>query len=176
MKVYYPMLLLFFVAGALDSAGAETKETKIKRALSAAPSNVANRARVVDMDEKGKMTLLRDGDNGFTCVAGHLGIVGDSPACMDAAGLQWMLDWMSQKPKPTNIQPGIIYQLAGASDWSAKDPWATSGTPLKWPPGWVITWPFNPRTTGLSSEPNDTGIWIMWAGTPYAHLMINKCP
>jgi hypothetical protein len=176
MKVYSLVLLSLFAAGASSSAGGETKEIKIKRALSAAPANVAVRARVVDMDEKGKMTVLRDGDNGFTCVAGHMGVVGDSPACMDTAGLQWMLDWISHKPKPTNTQPGIIYQLAGASDWSAKDPWATSGTKHKWPPGWVIAWPFDPRTTGLSSEPNNKGIWIMWAGTPYAHLMINQCP
>ena len=176
MKAHSLVLLLLFAAGALDGASRETNETKIKRALSAAPANVASRAKVVDMDEKGNMTVLRDGDNGITCVAGHMGVVGDPPACMDAAGLQWVLDWMAHKPKPTNTQPGIVYQLAGATDWSATDPWATSGTPHKWPPGWVITWPFDPVTTGLSSRPKRTGTWIMWAGTPYAHLMINQYP
>ncbi len=114
---------------------AETKDAKIQRALSAAPANIAAGAKVVDMDEKGRMTVLRDGDNGFTCVAGHPEVVGDSPACLDAAALQWLLDWMAHKPKPTNTRPGILYQLAGGTDWSASDPWGTSGTPRKWPPG-----------------------------------------
>ena len=44
---------------AAEPKEAESKETKIKRALSAAPSNVAREAKVVDMDEKGNMTVLR---------------------------------------------------------------------------------------------------------------------
>jgi hypothetical protein len=95
---------------------------------------------------------------------------------MDAAALQWVLDWMAHKPKPTNTQPGIMYQLAGATDWSASDPWATSGTVQHWPPCWIILWPFDPKATGLSDRPKNTGTWVMWAGTPYAHLMINQHP
>jgi hypothetical protein len=120
----------------------------------------ASGAKVVDMDDKG-MTVLRDGDNGFTCVAGHVGVVADGPTCMDAA-MQWNSDGMAHKPKPTNTQPGIIYQLAGESDWSATDPWATSGTPHKWA-GWLIVWPLDPKTSGLSDQPKDSGTWIMWA-------------
>jgi hypothetical protein len=170
------VLLCLFAVSSAFAASPETKETKIKRALSAAPATVANSAKVVDMDEKGNMTVLREGDNGFTCVAGHPGVVGDPPACMDAAGLQWILDYMAHKPKPTNTQPGILYQLAGATDWSATDPWATSGTVQHWPPCWIILWPFDPKATGLSDKPKNTGTWVMWAGTPYAHLMINQHP
>ena len=95
---------------------------------------------------------------------------------MDAFALQWFLDLVARKPKPTNAQPGIIYQLVPATDWSATDPWATSGTVQHWAPCWIITWPFDPRTTGLSAQPKSTGTWIMWAGTPYAHLMIHQAP
>ncbi len=154
----------------------ETKEAKIKRALSAAPANIAKDAKVVDIDEKGQLTVLREGKNGFTCIAGHAGVVGDDPGCGDAAGLQWILDWAAHKPKPTNTQPGVIYMLAGGTDWSATDPWSTSGTAQKWPPGWLIAWPFNSTTTGLPDKPNSTGPWIMWAGTPYAHLMLHEKP
>jgi hypothetical protein len=169
------LVCLVFVSASLANA-AEPKEAKIKRALSSAPAYVAQGARVVDMDEKGNMTVLREGHTGITCIPGHLGVVSDTPACVDAAGLQWLLDWMAHKPKPTNTQPGIIYQSAGGTDWSASDPWATSGTVQHWPPGYVIAWPFDPKTTGFSDKPKNTGSWIMWAGTPYAHLMINQKP
>lgn len=154
----------------------ETKEVKIKRALSAAPASVAASAKVVDVNAMGNMTVLREGTNGFTCIAGHPGIVGDDPVCADAAGMQWMTDLMEHKPNPTNTKPGIIYMLAGGTDWSATDPWATSGTAQKWPPGWIIVWPFDPEATGLPDKPKKTGVWIMWAGTPYAHLMVNQKP
>jgi hypothetical protein len=39
---------------AAEPKEAESKGAKIKRALSAAPPNVARGAKVVDMDEKGK--------------------------------------------------------------------------------------------------------------------------
>ncbi len=170
------LVMLFVLLIADLVVAAESKEAKIKRALSAAPSNVARDARIVDMDQQGNMTVLRDGHNGFTCVAGHVGVVGDGPACVDAAAMQWILDWMAHRPKPTNARPGIMYQLAGNSDWSATDPWATGGTPHKWAPGWVLTWPFDPKTSGFSDQPKDSGTWIMWAGTAYAHLMIMQKP
>jgi hypothetical protein len=40
----------------------------------------------------------------------------------------------------------------------------------------MILWPFDPRRTGLSATPKRTGSWIMWSGTPYAHLMVNQVP
>lgn len=166
-------LLCVSLAHARES---ETKQAKIRRALSAAPLNIAKDAKVVDMDENGKPMVLRDGRNGFTCIAGHVGVVGDDPVCADPAGMQWILDWTAHKPKPTNTQPGIIYMLAGSTDWSATDPWANSGTPQKWPPGWLIAWPFDPKATGLTDKPNSTRAWIMWARTPYAHLMLHEKP
>ena len=169
------LLAAIAVQGSLAYA-AESAQAKIKRALSAAPAEIANGAKVVDMDAQGKMTVLREGTNGFTCFAGNPGVVGDDSMCADAAGLQWVNDAMAHKPKPTNSVPGVIYMLAGGTDWSASDPAATSGTPIKEPPHWMIMWPFDPKTTGLSTDAKDSGTWIMYAGTPWAHLMINQKP
>jgi len=66
--------------------------------------------------------------------------------------------------------------LLGGTDWSASDPNAHSGTPIKEPPHWMIMWPVDSKTTGLSAQPKQTGTWIMWAGTPYSHLMVNQHP
>jgi hypothetical protein len=36
-------------------------------------------ARVVDTDAQGKMVVLREGNNGFTCMPGNLRVVGEPP-------------------------------------------------------------------------------------------------
>lgn len=156
----------------------ESKEARIARALSAAPAEVAKSAKVVDRDEKGNETVLREGTNGFTCFpySGRPGVTVDVAYCANEAALQWEKDLVEHKPKPTNTEPGIEYMLAGAIDLSPSDPYATSGTPFKEPPHWMILWPFNPATTRLPTQPKQTGTWIMWAETPYAHLMINQRP
>lgn len=154
----------------------ESREVKVARALSAAPPDVAKAAKVVDRDTSGKETTLREGSNGFTCFPGHPGVVGDPPLCANAPAVQWEKDMADGRPKPTNTEPGIEYMLAGGTDWSGSDPHATSGTPIKEPPHWMIMWPFDPATTGLPTTPKHTGTWIMYAGTPWAHLMVNQHP
>jgi hypothetical protein len=170
------VLLLSAAALAQSSARSESKEVKIARALSAAPENVAMNAKVVDRDENGAEVVLREGTNGFTCFPGHPGVVGDATYCANEPALKWERDFLALKSKPTNTEPGIEYMLQGATDWSATDPNATSGTPIKEPPHWMIMWPFDSRTAGLPTEPKQDGSWIMWAGTPWAHLMINQKP
>lgn len=155
---------------------AESRETKIARAISAAPVNLAKAAKVVDLEDKGNEIVLREGTNGFTCFPGHPGVIGEQAYCANEAALEWERDFAAHKPKPTNTAPGIEYMLLGGTDWSGSDPNATSGTPIKEPPHWMIMWPVDPKTTGLSVEPKQTGTWIMWAGTPYSHLMINQHP
>lgn len=91
----------------------ETKQTKISRALSAGPATIARAAKVVDRDEKGNETVLREGTNGFTCFPGHLGVVDDIAYCANADALQWEKDWHGHAPKPTNTQPGIEYMHVG---------------------------------------------------------------
>jgi hypothetical protein len=77
-----------------------------------------------------------------------------------------LVQYMAHKPKPTKTEPGVMYMLAGGTDWSATDPFGTSGTPIKEPPHWMIMWPFDPKSSGLSglpTTPKQTGAWIMYA-------------
>jgi hypothetical protein len=170
------LLLVLMITASAQQPKPDSKQAKIARALSAAPARIAQSAKVVDRDENGKEIVLREGTNGFTCFAGHLAVVGDPPFCANAPALQWEDDMAEHKPKPTNVEPGIEYMLAGGTDWSATDPHATSGTPIKEPPHWMIMWPFDPAITGLPTTPKQTGTWIMYSGTPWAHLMINQRP
>jgi hypothetical protein len=170
------LIIVSVTIAAAQPEKAESKEAKIARALSAAPANIAKAAKVVDKDEKGNESVLREGTNGFICFPGHPGVIGDPPFCANAAALQWEKDFAEHKPKPTNTEPGIEYMLAGATDWSANDPYATSGKPIKELPHWMIMWPFDAAISGLPTTLKQKGTWIMYAGTPWAHLMISGRP
>jgi len=165
-----------FLASVPAARAGEASASKSARALSAGPPSVTAHATVIFIDDDGKIATLRPGSNGWTCGVGTKGEVGADPFCTDAAGMQWTMDWMMHKSHPTNTKPGIMYMFAGGRDWSATDPWATKGTPIVEPPHWMLIYPFNPKTSGLPSGVKMTGTWIMWSGTPYAHLMINQKP
>lgn len=164
------------IAAAAPVFAAESAHAKIARGMTAGPPSVTAGATFIDLnDATGKITVLKKGANAFTCFVGHPGVVGDDPFCADAAGMQWVGSWMAHKPRPANAQPGIIYMLAGGTDWSATNPWATTGTAIHEPPHWMLMWPVTAHS-GLATMPKNSGTWIMWAGTPYAHLMVNQKP
>jgi hypothetical protein len=154
----------------------DSTQGKIARAMSAGPSDVAKAARIVDTDAQGKMVVLREGNNGFTCMPGNPRVVGDPPMCIDAASMQWFADAKAHKPKPTSTTPGITYMLAGATQRSDSDPNDTTSMPIEVGPHWMIMWPFDPKTTGLPTTHKASGAYIMWAGSPYAHLHVMGRP
>jgi hypothetical protein len=154
----------------------ETTQAKIVRAMSAGPADVARSARIIDTDANGNTIVLREGNNGFTCMPGNPKEVGDPPMCEDAASMQWGADFKAHKPKPTNSVPGITYMLAGATQRSDSDPYDKASPPIRIGPHWMIMWPFDPKTTGLPTTHKPTGAYIMWAGSPYAHVHIMGRP
>jgi hypothetical protein len=44
------------------------------------------------------------------------------------------------------------------------------------PPHWMLMWAIDPATSGLATRPNPSGVYIMYTGTPYAHLMVYQNP
>jgi hypothetical protein len=154
----------------------DSTEAKIARAMSAGPSDTAESAKIVDTDAQGNTVVLREGTNGFTCMPGNPKVVGEPPMCVDAASMQWYADAKAHKPKPTNTIPGITYMLAGATQRSDSDPNDMTSMPIEIGPHWMIMWPFDPKTTGLPTTHKPTGAYIMYAGSPYAHLHIMGRP
>jgi hypothetical protein len=142
----------------------------IAKALSAAPAAVAKHATVVKMDESGKMTTLREGKNGFTCM-----VAGGNKMCADANSMAFLDAWM--KHQPTTDKLGMIYMLAGDDGASNTDPFATGKTADN---HWVVTGPHvmivgaGAKSLGLSSakDADPSGPYMMWSGTPYEHAMI----
>ena len=173
---------LVTLAEAKDSRGGMAADTgdsnreKIARAMSAGPIDVANSATIVDRDAQGHEVVLREGTNGFTCMPGNAKVIGEPPMCADAASKQWSADFKAHKPKPTNTVPGVIYMLAGATQRSDSDPYDKTSPAIEVGPHWMIMWPFDPKNTGLPTTHKPSGAYIMWAGSPYAHLHVMGRP
>ena len=84
--------------------------------------------------------------------------------------------WIAHRPPPRD-RVGLMYMLAGGSDASNVDPY--SERPSRGRP-WVHTGP-HLMVVGSESllaghpsgaQPDTSRPYVMWAGTPYAHLMI----
>ena len=154
-----------------------TPEWKVLDAQSAAPRAVAMGATVLDFPSApgGPMAQLKAGTNGWTCMPDDPGTPGNDPICGDSASFAWFSQYLQHKP-PRIAKVAIAYMLQGATDASNTDPFKMkpdSGQP------WVTTGPhlmmFLPDAKVLQGMPTDWksgGPYVMWAGTPYAHLMI----
>ena len=147
----------------------------IRSAMSAAPVSVGRGATIVAMEANGHMRTVRRGTNGFTCMADNPTTPGPDPMCMDANAADWVMAWFAHRPPPDRA--GLMYMLAGGTDASNLDPY--SERPTRGHP-WVQT---GPHLMVVGSEsllshyptgprPDTSQPYVMWAGTPYAHLMI----
>jgi len=72
----------------------------------------------------------------------------------------------------TNTVPGIEYMLAGATQRSDSDPHDKTDPPMQIGPHWMILWPFDPQTSGLPTTHRPTGAYIMFVGSPWAHVHV----
>jgi hypothetical protein len=151
----------------------ETQAEKIKRALSAGPATITDDATVAEIDSEGGMRVLRQGTNDFTCMPGDPDGISRPAMCADKVAMQWNSDFEHHKTTPSTTVPGIEYMLAGATQRSDSDPFDTTSPPIAIGPHWMILWP---NTTGLPTVHKPTGAYIMWAGSPYAHLHIMGKP
>jgi hypothetical protein len=145
-------------------------------AQSAAPASISSNATIVQASADGSMKELRKGSNGWTCMPDSPTTPGPDPMCFDANAGKWADAWMHHKPPPANVV-GVIYMLEGGTDASNTDPYATKPTADN---DWVKTGP-HVMIVGskeiLANQPSgakpDTSVpYVMWAGTPYAHLMV----
>ena len=148
----------------------------IASAQRAAPAKVSKDATIVAMDADGKMRTLRQGTNGFTCMADSPATPGPDPMCMDKNAMEWVDAWVAHKPPPAG-KVGFMYMLSGGTDGSNTDPYATQPEPNN---HWIKTGPHVMIVGGDASfydaypknpDPDTTQPYVMWAGTPYQHLM-----
>jgi len=157
-----------------------SQEEQITLALSAAPPHIAKDAAVLVFGADGKLKEGKPGTNGFTCIPTVMNLPNPDPMCMDAAVKQWWGDMMNNAPKPSNTVPGIAYMARGGSHWEKDGRVVMKEEPgakiVKEPSHWMIIWPFDAKTTMLPTAPNPSGVYVMFDGTPYAHVMVYQDP
>lgn len=156
---------------------ARTKEWKIQNATSAAPRSIAKDATILDWPAKegDQPSVLRKGTNEWTCFPDDPGTPRNDPMCLDKMSMAWAEAWMTKK-EPKLAGPGIGYMLQGGGTPSNTDPFAKKPAAgekwMKEPPHLMVfpTGKLDPAVYG--TDPHSGKPWIMWAGTPYEHLMI----
>jgi hypothetical protein len=149
---------------------------RISIAMSAAPAAIAAAAAIMDFDDSGKLVELRPGTNGWTCLADDSPVApGDSPNCFDQRWLSWF-DAYEQKKTPAINGIGMAYMLQGSLSPSNTDPflekpasdagWMTDG------PHVMVILPDPALLDAFSADHTSGGPYVMYKGTPYAHLMV----
>ncbi|MBV8097322.1 MAG: hypothetical protein JO110_29570 [Acetobacteraceae bacterium] len=158
------------MAAMAGMAHAQTQDEYMKRVMAAAPPQVVQNATIVRM-ENGGMQTLQKGSNQFTCMVAK----GD-PMCLDPNAMEWANAWQTHAPPPDKT--GFVYMLAGDTGASNTDPYATD---KKEGNHWIetgshvmVVGPAVKTMVGYprAADPDPTKPYVMWAGTPYEHLMI----
>lgn len=148
----------------------KTKDELIANAESAAPAVITEGAAIKTMEGR----ALREGSNGWTCYPGS-SVIG--PMCNQPQWDALLSALMNKEPfDPTEFS--VSYMLAGEGEaigTSNKDPFATEPTDdndwVKEGPHLMIIVPDPAILEGLSTDPADP-VYVMWKGTPYAHIMV----
>jgi hypothetical protein len=157
----------------------EAEAEFIKAAEEGAPEQISTKAAIARMEPSGKTTIVRPGSNGFTCTL--MPDESHAPYCGDKRGFQWIVAAMSHKPAPPAGGTGIAYMAKGGLHYETPEgeivmaPSAQTKS-VREPPHWMLLTPLDPAATGIPTKPNAGGSYIMFAGTPYAHLMIYQDP
>ena len=163
--------------GAKKAALSAADQKMIKSAMLAAPKKVSAAATIIAMGADGQMRTLRKGTNGFTCMPDNPATPGPDPMCMDKAAWEWAGAWMGHKT-PASGKVGFMYMLSGGTDASNTDPYATKPSAKN---HWIKTGPHIMIVGAEASfydmypknaDPDTSVPYVMWAGTPYQHLMV----
>jgi hypothetical protein len=94
---------------------------------------------------------------------------------LDQTWLDWLYAFFAGD-EPNVTVPGLAYMLQGGSDPSNTDPLATEpAAGEEWvssPPHVMLLLPEELEQTVFSTDHDSGEPYIMWAGTPYEHIMM----
>lgn len=158
-------LLVVPIAGS-----AEDESDAVADAISAGWPGMAKDAAVMDWEGN----VLKEGTNGYTCLPTPPMLSGTSPMCMDGEWMKWAGAWQNKEDYAAESL-GISYMLSGDEGASNIDPYAEGPTEDN---EWIVEGPHlmilapAELLEGFPTDPENGGPYVMWKGTPYAHLMV----
>ncbi len=183
-------LFLFSTAVSYAQPDTLSKEDQIKAAVSPAPDEMKEGARVLGYSDDGELTTLREGSNQLICIADdpqqdnfHVACYHKDLEPFMKRGRELKAEGLSRE-KADSIRykeieegkielprkPMALYSLTGsAQSFDYKTGMVQNASPL-----YVIYIPYaTQESTGLSKKPASKGApWIMEPGTPWAHIMV----
>jgi hypothetical protein len=155
---------------------APTPASRMEVAMSGAPPEIGTGARLVEFDASGAFVELRAGTNGWMCIADDTPAApGDSPDCLDERWQSWF-DSYAKGEAPRISGLGVAYMLQGSLSPSNSDPSLVTPPPgsdwMEDGPHVMVIVPDPALLAGFPTDHGTGGPYVMYAGTPYAHLMV----
>lgn len=159
---------------------------QIAAAVTALPEGMRAGATVLGYATPGKLTTLREGKNEMICLAPDPAAKDFHSACYHKSMDPFMARGRALRDQGVTgaqvdtvrfaevksgklkmpEQPSMLYQIFGGT-FDPATAKVTGGQSL-----YVTYIPFaTPESTGISAKPTDKGPWIMYPGTPKAHIM-----
>ena len=140
------LVMTFLLAGAAQAEAQHSvmsDEELMADLKGAAPPNVVEHATIMNMGSDNKMKVVREGNNGWTCMD-----PGGGPMCADKAAMEWAQAYAKEETADNNwVKTGPHVMIVGA------------------PQDMMQAYP-------RDAKPDPTKPYVMWPGTPYEHLML----
>jgi hypothetical protein len=184
LRTLFPALALATLAVAAYVALAEPPQPpksvahKIADASRAAPMELVAGATLLDWPEEtgGEFRVLREGTNGWNCLPDFPGDSNYAPECFDDEWLAFLKAYLEGQ-SPSTKRIGLSYMLNARWAVSNTDRTATAPTAHnQWHEGGshlMLVVPDPAMLEWFPTEPTPKGgAYVMYSGTPYAHLMI----
>jgi len=180
-------LAVLAVSGAWRGASPQVAnpDEQIAQALVAAPEDMAEGARILGYAADGGVVELRRGSNDLVCLASNPARERFSSACYHASlepyfarGRELDADGVSHEERYRiryeEMEAGTLPMPAmSATQYIFDGTWDSGSRTAEGRVRWVIYIPgATPGSTGLSLQPREGGPWLMFPGTPGAHIMI----
>ena len=183
-----PALLAAIGSAHAQAPAIPSAADQIAQAITPLPEELKAGATVLGYQVAGKLVSLRAGTNDMICLAPDPAAKSFHSACYHKAMEPFMArgrELRAQGVKGAQVdtvrfaevksgklkmskQPSMLYQIFGGT-FDAATGKVTGGSLL-----YVTYIPFaTPATTGLSAKPSDKSPWLMFPGTPKAHIMFS---
>lgn len=179
-KLILVALAVLSVGAAVAAAEAHlgAPDDKIAEAMLPAPAELSSEATILDWPEApgAEFPVLREGTNGWYCLPDYPQDTSFAPECFDEEWRKFVRAYVDGTvPELDGL--GLSYMLGARWAVSNTDRTATAPTPdNQWHEGGshlMLAVPDPALLEWFPTEPTPRGgAYVMFGGTPYAHLMI----